>query len=155
MKRWLVVGAVVAVVLVSRPVASQKLVLPQDPVATFSYLTEELHRRGLLYLHVAEPIAGPSAVSSRSRITPILRHLFDGAVIVNGGYDRASGDAAVAAGDADLVAYGVPFLANPDLPERFRRDAELNQPDTTTFYMGEETGYIDYPTLESAQAVPV
>ena len=122
-----------------------------DPVATFSYLAEELRRRGILYLHVAEPIAGPMA-GGGARVTPTLRRVFGGTVIVNGGYDRATGDAAVASGEADLVAYGVPFLANPDLPERFRRNAPLNQPDVATFYMGEERGYVDYPTLESVPA---
>jgi N-ethylmaleimide reductase len=123
-----------------------------DPVATFSYIAEALNRRGLLYLHVAEPIVGRPAASGVPRITPILRRLFDGTVIVNGGYDRTAGEAAVAAGEADLVAFGVPFLANPDLPERFRRNTPLNQPDVATFYMGEEKGYTDYPALESVTA---
>jgi N-ethylmaleimide reductase len=122
-----------------------------DPVATFSYLAKELRRRGILYLHVAEPIAGPMA-DGAARVTPTLRQVFGGPVIVNGGYDRTTGDAAIASGEADLVAYGVPFLANPDLPERFRRNAPLNQPDVATFYMGEEKGYVDYPTLEAAPA---
>jgi N-ethylmaleimide reductase len=119
-----------------------------DPIATFSYLAEELRRRGILYLHVAEPIAGPMAAPA-PRITPELRRVFGGTVIVNGGYDRSTGEAVVASGEADLVAYGVPFLANPDLPERFRRSAPLNQPDVATFYQGEEKGYIDYPTLDA------
>jgi N-ethylmaleimide reductase len=120
-----------------------------DPAATFSYLAGELRRRGLLYLHIAEPVAGPMAASG-PRITPTLRRIFGGTVIVNGGYDRAAGAAAVASGEADLVAYGVLYLANPDLPERFRRNAPLNQPDVATFYMGEGKGYVDYPTLEAA-----
>jgi N-ethylmaleimide reductase len=123
-----------------------------DPVATFSHLAQELSRRGLLYLHVTEPAAGPMASSREPRITPMLRRLFGGALIVNGGYDRDSGEAVVAAGEADLVAYGVAFLANPDLPERFRRSAPLNQPDVATFYMGEERGYVDYPALEPVPA---
>ena len=53
----------------------------------------------------------------------------------------------IARGEADLVAFGVPFLANPDLPARYRRNAALNPPDQATFYAGEEKGYIDYPTL--------
>jgi N-ethylmaleimide reductase len=123
-----------------------------NPLATFSYLAEELNRRGLLYLHVSEPIAGPGAEGAAHRITPILRRLFAGTVIVNGGYDRELGEAAIAAGEADLVAYGVPFLANPDLPERFRRNTPLNQPDAATFYSGEDRGYTDYPALEPLPA---
>jgi N-ethylmaleimide reductase len=121
-----------------------------NPVDTFSYLAEALSRRGVLYLHVAEPRAGGPAHGPR--ITPILRRQFAGTVIVNGGYDRESGEAAVAAGAADLVAYGVLFLANPDLPERFRRNAPLNTPDTATFKMGEDKGYVDYPALEPVLA---
>jgi N-ethylmaleimide reductase len=123
-----------------------------DPVATFSYLVEALKARGIAYLHVAEPIAGPMVAAGAPRMTPVLRRLFGGTLIVNGGYDRESGEAAVPGGEADLVAYGVPFLANPDLTERFRRAGVLNEPDMGTFYSGEEKGYTDYPTLESVSA---
>ena len=122
-----------------------------DPMATFSYLAGELRRRGILYLHIAEPVAGPMATTG-ARLTPALRQAFGGTVIVNGGYDHAAGAAAVASGEADLVAYGVLYLANPDLVERFRRNAPLNPPDVATFYTGEEKGYIDYPTLASVAA---
>jgi N-ethylmaleimide reductase len=81
------------------------------------------------------------------RVTPILRGLFGGAVMVNGGYDARSANAAIARGEADLVAFGVPFLANPDLPARYRNDGPLNAADPATFYAGEEKGYIDYPAL--------
>ncbi len=118
-----------------------------DPVATFSFIAAELSRRGLLYVHVTEPVTGPGAPAEAKRVTPILRQIFDGALIVNGGYDAEAGNAAIARGDADLVAFGVPFLANPDLPARYRRRAALNTPDQATFYAGEEKGYIDYPAL--------
>jgi len=81
------------------------------------------------------------------RVTPILRDIFDGTVIVNGGYDARSANAAITRGEADLVAFGVPFLANPDLPLRYRKRAPLNTPDAATFYAGEEKGYTDYPAL--------
>src|SRR5262245_51865338 len=119
-----------------------------NPIATFSYIAGELNKRGLLYLHVGEAIAGPMAAPARTRrATPILRDIFGGTLIVNGGYDARSGQAAITRSEADLVAFGVPFLANPDLPERYRSNAVLNAPDPATFYAGEEKGYIDYPTL--------
>ena len=118
------------------------------PVETFSYLARELSRLGLGYLHVTEAVSGKDVPSAERRITPLLRKVFQGALIVNGGYDAQAGEAALARGEADLVAYGVPFLANPDLPERFRREAPLNPPDFTTFFSGEEKGYTDYPALQ-------
>jgi N-ethylmaleimide reductase len=119
-----------------------------NPIETFTFMAAELSKRGLLYLHVSEAVAGPMAAPAGTRrATPILRDVFDGALIANGGYDARSGDAVIARGEADLVAFGVPFLANPDLPARYRRSAELNAPDQATFYAGEEKGYIDYPAL--------
>jgi N-ethylmaleimide reductase len=119
-----------------------------NPVETFSYLARELNRLQLGYLHIGEAIAGPMAAPAGTvRVTPILRDLFDGTVMVNGGYDARTGSAAIARGETDLVAFGVPFLANPDLPARYRNGASLNAPDQATFYAGEEKGYIDYPAL--------
>ena len=124
-----------------------------DPLRTFSYLATELNHFGLGYLHVFEPIAGPGAIPADvPRALPALRKLFKGTLIANGGYDARSGNAAIANRDADLVAFGVPFLANPDLPLRYLRGAPLNAPDPATFYAGEEKGYIDYPALISAAA---
>ena len=119
-----------------------------NPVETFSYLATELDRLKLGYLHIFEGLSGSTAPpDGKPRITPILRKLFKGTYIVNGGYDAHSGNAVIDRGEADLVAYGVFFLSNPDLPERFRRESPLNSPDYTTFYTGEEKGYIDYPAL--------
>jgi N-ethylmaleimide reductase len=113
-----------------------------DPVRTFSHLAEALNRRGIGYLHVVDPVG-----DGAKRISPALRRIFDGTTIVNGGFDLASANAAIASGEADLVAFGVPFLANPDLPERWQRGAPLNAADQATFYTGEAKGYIDYPRL--------
>jgi N-ethylmaleimide reductase len=119
-----------------------------NPVETFSYIVEQLNRLQIGYIHIGEAIAGPMAApAGTTRVTPILREKFSGTLIVNGGYDARSGNAAIARGEADLVAFGVPFLANPDLPARYRSDRPLNAPDQATFYAGEEKGYIDYPAL--------
>ena len=74
-----------------------------------------------------------------------LRAKFTGPYIANNGYNRERGQAALLSGAADLVAYGVPFLANPDLVRRYRENLPLNGADPTTFYGGDETGYTDYP----------
>ena len=118
-----------------------------NPVATFTYVAKELGKRGIGYLHVSEAIAGPMKVDGAERVTPLIREVFDGTLMVNGGYDAATADAAIARGEADLVAFGVPFIANPDLPLRYRKHAALNTPDAATFYGGEAKGYIDYPAL--------
>jgi N-ethylmaleimide reductase len=119
-----------------------------DPIATFSYFADELSRLGLLYLHVTEGVAGPMAPPAGTNLAaPVLRKRFKGALILNGGYDAQSADAAIARGDADLIAFGVPFLANPDLPVRYAKRTPLNAADQATFYAGEAKGYIDYPAV--------
>ncbi|WP_043434631.1 alkene reductase [Cystobacter fuscus] len=117
------------------------------PADTFTHMARELNRLGLGYLHVTENVSGKAVPSAEQRITPLLRKAFQGTLVANGGYDARAGEAAIARGEAELVAYGVPFLANPDLPERFRREALLNAPDFATFFTGEEKGYTDYPAL--------
>ncbi len=122
-----------------------------DPDGTFGYVAQALNRFGLAYLHVVErSFSGeqPEPTYDRRR----LRAAFDGPYIANGGFDRLRGDWALTSGAADLVAYGKAFLANPDLPERFRGNAQLNQPDTATFYGGDGRGYTDYPALEASAA---
>jgi len=113
-----------------------------NPVQTFSYLTEELNKLGIVYLHVVDP-----AADGAKRASPLLRGKFDRTYIVNGGFDLDSADRAIRNGEADLVAFGVPFLANPDLPERYRTKAPLNVPDQATFYAGDSKGFTDYPAL--------
>jgi len=119
-----------------------------NPAATFGYIAQELNKRGLAYLHIGEAVQGPMAAPAGTpRLTPLIREKFSGALIANGGYDAHTAHAAIARGEVDLVSFGVPFLANPDLPARYWQNAALNAPDYTTFYAGEEKGYIDYPTL--------
>ena len=113
-----------------------------DPARIFGYLAEQLDRRGIGYLHAVDP-----AADGAKRLSPLLRKTFDGTYIVNGGFDLAAASAAIASGQADLVAFGVPFLANPDLPARLKQGAALNKPDQATFYMGEDKGFTDYPVL--------
>jgi N-ethylmaleimide reductase len=118
-----------------------------NPVETFTTIAKELGKLGIVYLLVSDAVAGPMKVDGTVRVTPRIRDAFDGTMIVNGGYDASTAEAVIARGEADLVAFGVPFLANPDLPLRYRKQAALNAPDATTFYAGEAKGYTDYPAL--------
>jgi N-ethylmaleimide reductase len=120
-----------------------------NPQATFGYLVAALNRFDLAYLHLIEAGEGDLRHGGTAVPTSYFRSIYKGLLMVNGNYDRERGDAVIASGGADLVSFGVKFLANPDLPERFRLNAELNQPDFATFYGGNEKGYTDYPVLAS------
>ena len=117
-----------------------------NPQAVFNYVTEQLNLFNLAYLHVVE-----GGLHGGGNADPFdfsaMRKLCKSPYMANLSYDKARGNAAIASGYADAVAYGVPFIANPDLVERFRKDAPLNEPDSKSFYGGTEKGYIDYPTL--------
>jgi N-ethylmaleimide reductase len=113
-----------------------------NPVETFSYFAEQLNKLGIVYLHVVDPVA-----DGAKRVSPLLRRRFNGTYIVNGGFDLDSANAAIHGGEADLVAFGTRFLANPDLPQRYQINASLNVPDQATFYAGEDKGFTDYPFL--------
>jgi N-ethylmaleimide reductase len=119
-----------------------------DPETTFTYAARELDRFGLAYLHVVEPLGTTS-------VAPLLRKVFRGPFILNGGYGRETADAALARGEADLISFGSLYLANPDLPERFAEGSSLNAPDPATFYGGDHRGYTDYPTRDAATAAAV
>ena len=109
-------------------------------------LTKELSALGLLYIHLLDHSAmGTPPVPAELKTR--LRSAFDGPFMLAGGFDRASAESALAEGRADLIAFGRPFLANPDLVERMRVDAPLNAPDMSTFYTPGAKGYTDYPTL--------
>jgi N-ethylmaleimide reductase len=128
-----------------------------NPDATFGYVAEQLNRFGLAYLHVVEPrIVGSQA--SEPGLQPVasaqLRKLFHGTIIAAGGFEADDAEAIVAKGDADLVAFGRHFIANPDLPKRLQYGLPLNEYDRTTFYGGDEHGYTDYPFYTEETAEP-
>ena len=120
-----------------------------NPRETFAYMASELSRIGIGYIHLVEPVGGKlGAIQPDMQMASLIRTKFDGTLILNGGYDARMANDAIEDGLADLISFGVLFLANPDLPERFKRDAPLNHEDVATFYTGEERGYTDYPSLE-------
>jgi N-ethylmaleimide reductase len=117
-----------------------------NPQALFEYVVQQLNGFNLAYLHVVEGgIAGGGVADTFDFAA--LRKVFKGQYMANLGYDKARGNAAISRGFADCVAFGVPFIANPDLVARYQTDAPLNEANSKTFYGGTEKGYTDYPTL--------
>jgi N-ethylmaleimide reductase len=118
-----------------------------NPLETFSYAVRQLNKMKVAYIHVVEASALDLKSGEKTVATEPLRALCHRAFMVNGGYTGERAQEAVASGKADLVAFGVPFLANPDLPKRLLEGAALNTADAKTFYGGDEKGYTDYPTV--------
>ena len=125
-----------------------------DPQPLFDYLVRELASLNLAYIHIIEgATGGPRLLDDRPFDYAALKAAYreaggKGAWMVNNGYDKTLAEKAVAEG-ADLVAFGRPYIANPDLVERLRQGAALNTPDKATFYGGGEKGYTDYPALSN------
>ncbi|MCL7461551.1 alkene reductase [Pseudomonas sp. NW5] len=113
-----------------------------NPAATFGYVARELGRRGIAFIcareHAAEDSLGPQ-----------LKQQFGGVYIANERFDKAQSEQWLSEGKADAIAFGVPYIANPDLVERLASDAPLNTPDSSTFYGSGPGGYLDYPTLKA------
>jgi N-ethylmaleimide reductase len=125
-----------------------------DPMPLYSHVIGQLAPLGLAYLHFVEP---RSSGAGRSEVNhtdvpaafELFRPLWPGVLITAGGFDGASAEAAVASGNVDAIAFGRTFIANPDLPERIRKNALLTPYDRATFYGGDVAGYTDYPFQEA------
>ena len=115
-----------------------------DAEEFYPFVIRKLNERNLAYLHIGFEETPTTKINWHRKLRPLYR----GVYFANGGFTRETGDKLLAGGDADAIVYGKLFLANPDLPERFKRDAPLNEPDQLTFYTPGVRGYIDYPTLE-------
>jgi N-ethylmaleimide reductase len=123
-----------------------------DPADTFGYAMKSLDTYGLAYLHIVETsqTLPPVGLEEVGGPTALARSVYSGTIITAGEYDRDTAEQAVTEGRADLVAFARQYLANPDLPERFRAGAALNEGDHATFYGGGAEGYTDYPTLDAS-----
>lgn len=129
------------------PVTPSNGIADSDPEPLFHAVAEGLDARGILYLHVVEGATGGDRNHGQPFDFTALRRRFRGAYIANNGYDRALAEEALAQDRADLVAFGRPFIANPDLVTRLERDAPLNALVRETLYGGGAEGYTDYPAL--------
>lgn len=117
-----------------------------DPRTLFTEAARVLNGLGVAYLHAVEGLPGSFMHADHpERITPYLRKTFRGTLILNGGYTPEAAAKAITEKEGDLVAFGIPFLANPDFPGRVRTGAALNPPDMATFYTPGPKGYVDYP----------
>ena len=126
-----------------------------NPDATFGYVAEQLNRFELAYLHLIEPrIKGNVAIEEG--LPPVaavqMRKIFNEKIIAAGGFEPDSAEAIIEKGDADLVAFGRHFIANPDLSKRIKLGLPLNPYDRATFYGGDYHGYTDYPFYQEAAA---
>jgi N-ethylmaleimide reductase len=128
------------------PLSSFNSMRDSNPALTFRAAVERLNKFSLAYLHIVEQDDSPA--SGAHFDLRELRTVWKNASIVNGGYDRERAEKALASEGADFVSFGRPFISNPDLPLRLEKGAPLTQSDRTTFYGGDERGYIDYPFLQ-------
>ena len=131
------------------PVTPSNDISDSHPQPLFDYIVDHLNALKLAYIHVVEgATGGPRDIAPFDYAS--LRKRFKGAYIANNGYDFELATQVLAANAADLIAFGKPFIANPDLVERLKRGAPLNVPDKATFYGGGAKGYTDYPALDEA-----
>ena len=130
------------------PLNSFNSMSDSDPVALATWLAKRLDGLHLAYLHVMR--ADLLGEQHADVLTPV-RENFSGVLVSNMGYTAADASEAISSRKIDAVAFGRSFLANPDLPERIRAGAELNEPDAATFYSPGAAGYTDYKTLEESR----
>jgi 2,4-dienoyl-CoA reductase-like NADH-dependent reductase (Old Yellow Enzyme family) len=119
-----------------------------DLLATFTHVSREMDKRNLAFLLVREHQANDS-------IGAALKQAFGGVYVANEKFTVAQAEEAITEGTADAVAFGVKFIANPDLPARIKTAAPLNKPDPDTFYVGGAKGYVDYPALQRSPAASI
>ena len=120
---------------------------------TFTYVAQQLNRYNLAYLHIMDGLAFGFHEQGEPMQLSEFRQIFDSTIIGNCGYDREQAEAAIASGNADLIAFGRPYISTPDLAIRFAKGLELNpDPNQDTLYTPGPEGYTDYPTYEEAKA---
>lgn len=131
------------------PSVPYNTILESDPIATYTYLIQELNKLPLAYIHLMNALFLPEDDLTQypRKVMETLGVLTQHFLIANAGYNQQTGEQELEKGIAKMISFGVPFIANPDLPKRFEIDASLNTADPATFYGGDEKGYTDYPAL--------
>jgi len=126
------------------------IAVDDETIATYDYIVNRLNDYDLAYIHLIEPFT--DVTNNENAIQEVSKHfrkIYNGTIIINRAFNKETATKVLEDADADLVSFGVPFIANPDLVERFKIDAPLNAPDQTTFYTPGEKGYTDYPLLNN------
>ncbi|WP_339723501.1 alkene reductase [Maribacter stanieri] len=122
------------------------ITMDEDTIPTFEYIIKKLNDYDLAYIHLSEPFTDVSDISyAVKNIAKHFRPLYNGTLMINAGFDQESGNKVIKEGNADLVAYGKPFISNPDLVERFANGYDLADWNEETFYTPGKEGYLDYP----------
>ncbi len=126
------------------------ILVDDETISLYDYLVDRLNSYGLAYIHLIEPFTDVTGnVHAIQQVAEHFRKIYRGTIIINRAFTKETANEVLVAGDADLISFGVPFLANPDLLARFKANAPLNKPDQSTFYTPGEKGYTDYPTLNN------
>lgn len=126
------------------------IAVDDETITTYNYIVNRLNDYDLAYVHLIEPFT--DVTNNENAIQEVAKHfrkIYNGTIIINRAFNKETATKVLENGDADLVSFGVPFIANPDLVERFKTDAALNAPDQETFYTPGEKGYTDYPFLNN------
>jgi len=127
--------------------------LDSDPASVFVPAARELDRIGIAFLELREQSPeGTFGRTDQPKVSPLVRKVFKGPLVLNQDYRADSAADAVAQGSADAIAFGRPFISNPDLPVRIERGAEWAPDDPRTWYSQGREGYVDYPALAKAAA---
>ncbi|WP_373058376.1 alkene reductase [Zunongwangia sp. H14] len=121
------------------------MTMDEETIPTFDYIIGKLNNYDLAYLHLSEPFNDVSDIPfAETEIAKRYRPIYKGTIIINGNFDQEKGNKVIDEGNADLVAFGKPYISNPDLVERFHQNVPLTNWDEDTFYTTGKKGYLDY-----------
>ena len=130
------------------------MTMDEETIPTFEYIIKKLNDYNLAYIHLSEPFTDVSDIPyAVEHIAKHFRPLYNGTLMINAGFDQESGNKIIEEGNADLVAFGKPYISNPDLVERFANGYELAEWDEDTFYTPGKEGYLDYPKYTEKEQI--